>query len=160
MTKRIYTALFSLLFVAPLCQASAITIVFGQQTELGLPGSTISFAANLFNNTKRSIDLGAANVLLGGSFVVDTTPFIFGPPTLAPAGSTGLFEIFTVSIPVGASGVQNGAISITDINDNLIGLNTFSVVVAPEPSTRFLLLIACCGGVWYLRAQKRSLLRR
>ena len=160
MTKRICTALLSLLFLAPLCHASAITIVFDHPTEIGFPGSTLSFTANLTNNTNQMIELGAANVTLGGLFGVDTTPFLFGPPVVGPFGSTGHFEIFTVSIPSNASGFQNGVLSITDINDNLIGLNTFSVVVAPEPSTRFMLLMACCGGVWYLRAQKRSLLRR
>jgi hypothetical protein len=150
MTKRNQLFLLCAFILAPLaCDGSALTITFSYSTETGTPGSTLEYDADLINNTPSEIDLGAADVTLGGMLDVDPTPFLSGPATIAPGGSTGAFEIFTVTIPntAGQDASNQGVLSITDLNDNFLGTALFNVVTsvpvtAPELSSGVLLLLA------------------
>jgi len=142
------------LVLTPLCcQASAITISFSSSTEIREPGDILEFDADLINTTKLTIDLGAADVTLSGLFDTDPTPFLSGPATIGPGKSTGAFEIFTVTIPklAAAPASNRGVLSITDINDNLLGTAAFTVVTSPEPSSGGLFLIAVAAvALFYL----------
>ena len=70
----------------------------------------------------------------------------------AADGSTGSFEIFTVTIPSATlpGSVFPGILSITDLDDNVLGEASFSVTSAvPEPSPFVLLafsILLCAGS--------------
>jgi len=141
-----------LLLSAAACSAATIQIVFDSPNQSASPGSTIAYSANLFNLTASDINLGSALVSLGGSLIVDPFPFLNGPAVLAANGSTGSFEIFTVTIPPGAPAgtAFPGILSITDLDDNVLGQASFSVASsAPEPRPAALLafsILLCVGS--------------
>ena len=150
---RNFTKLIQILLLgAATCSAATIQIVFDSPNQSASPGSTIAYSANLFNLTASGINLGSALVSLGGSLVVDPFPFLNGPAVLTANGSTGSFEIFTVTIPSGtpAGSAFPGILSITDLDDNVLGQAFFSVASsAPEPSPAALLafsIVLCVGS--------------
>jgi hypothetical protein len=141
-----------LLLSTAACSAATIQIVFDSPNQSASPGSTIAYSANLFNLTAADIDLGSALVSLGGSLTVDPFPFLDGPAVLAANGSTGSFEIFTVSIPyvTPAGSVFPGILSITDLGDNVLAEAPFSAAISvPEPSPTVLVFFSsllCLGA--------------
>ena len=141
-----------LLLSAAACSAATIQIVFDSPNQSASPGSTIAYSANLLNLTSTDINLGSALVSLGGSLIVDPFPFLNGPAVLLANGSTGSFEIFTVTIPSGtpAGTAFPGILSITDLDDNVLGQASFSVASAiPEPSPFVLVgfsIVLCAGS--------------
>jgi hypothetical protein len=141
-----------LLLGAAACSAATIQIVFDSPNHSANPGSTIAYSANLFNLTATDINLGSALVSLGGNLIVDPFPFLNGPAVLAANGSTGPFKIFTVTIPSAtpAGSVFPGILSITDLDDNVLGQASFSVTSAiPEPSPFVLVafsILLCAGS--------------
>jgi hypothetical protein len=155
-----------LLLSAAACSAATIQIVFDSPNQSASPGSTIAYSANLFNLTAADIDLGSALVSLGGSLTVDPFPFLDGPAVLAANGSTGSFEMFTVSIPFDtpAGSAFPGILSITDSGENVLADAPFSAVVsAPEPSPTVLVIFSsllCLGAtIRRPRARARSEIR-
>jgi hypothetical protein len=141
-----------LLLGAVACSAATIQIVFDSPGQSATAGSTIAYSANLFNLTPIDIDLGSALVSLGGGLVIDPFPFLAGPAVLPASGATGSFEIFTVTVPSGTPGgsVFPGILSITDLDDNVLGEAHFSVVSSiPEPSPAVLAafsILLCLGA--------------
>ena len=134
------------------CSASTIQIVFDSASQSASPGSKIAYSANLSNLTSTDINLGAALVSLGGSLLIDPFPFLNGPLVLTANGSTGSFEIFSITLPSGTpvGSVFPGILSITDLDEHVLGQATFSVVSAiPEPSTAVLAafsILLCIGS--------------
>src|SRR6476469_3281094 len=135
------------------CPAATIQIVFDSSNQSASPGSTIAYSANLFNLTSTDINLGSALVSLGGNLIVDPFPFLNGPAVLLANGSTGSFEIFTVMLPSGttAGTAFPGILSITGLDDNVLGEASFSVVASsvPEPRPAALLafsILLCLGA--------------
>lgn len=150
---RNFTKLIQILLLgAAACSAATIQIVFDSPNQSASPGSPIAYSANLFNLTASNINLGSALVSLGGSLIVDPFPFLNGPAVLAANGSTGSFEIFTVTLPSGtpAGSAFPGTLSITDLDDNVLGQASFSVASAiPEPSPFVLVgfsILLCAGS--------------
>jgi hypothetical protein len=138
--------------------AAAIQIVFDSPNQSANPGSTIAYSANLFNLTSTDINLGSALVSLGGNLIVDPFPFLNGPAVLLANGSTGSFEIFTITIPSGtlAGTAFPGILSITGLDDNVLGEASFSVassVPEPRPAALLAFSILLCLGATIKRAR-------
>jgi hypothetical protein len=117
------------------CPGTTIQIVFDSSNQFANAGSTITYSANLFNLTPSDIDLGSAIVSLGSNAIVDTSVFLNGPAVLPASSSTGSFAIFTVTLPSGtpSGSLFPGILSITDLNDNVLGEAQFSIASVPEP---------------------------
>jgi hypothetical protein len=117
------------------CPGTTIRIGFDSSNQFANAGSTITYSANLFNLTPSDIDLGSASVSLGGNAIVDTSVFLNGPAVLPASISTGSFTIFTVRLPSGTptGSLFPGILSITDLNDNILGEAQFSIATVSEP---------------------------
>jgi hypothetical protein len=162
--NRLSSSTLSTLLVAGLamaapaiCRAGDISIVFDEPELLATPNGTVTFSANLFNLTASDIDLGQAGVTLDPSFLADPSPFLNGPAVLPANGSTGSFDIFTVTVLDNAApGDYNGVLSISDINDTLLGTADFTVQITPEvvPEPSSLLLVGLpIALAWRRRAR-------
>jgi hypothetical protein len=134
-------------------------IVFDAPDQIGLPGQTLTYSANLvFDPSLGGTNLGEADVFLGGDFGVDTSVFLNGPASLPGGGgtSTGSVPIFTVAIPsTEPGGSTSGSLVILDIDDNVLGSTTFSVELqtAPEPGTAAALGAGLLGLLYWRRRQ-------
>ena len=163
--KRIRLLAACVFLVAPLCcRASFVTITFLHPDQSAAPSTQIPFIAKILNITADEIDLGSADVDLAGSFEVDPTPFLFGPATIAPGGSTGYFEIFTVTTPDPFTGPpSDGVLTVTDIDNDVIGSVSFSIgpevggPPVPEPCFGLPLLGMLLSGWWYHHSRRRRL---
>jgi hypothetical protein len=154
----LHLSLIALLYSVP-ASAGSISIVFEPPPAAGSPGEALIFRGSLGTLTS---DLGydaflnSASITLAGpmDWSIDATPFLLNAPlTLANGGSSGPFDFFTVTVPIGlALGYYDGEFTLlggaTQDSDVVLGNAGFRVEVAgpsaaaPEPSS---LLLAAIG---------------
>jgi hypothetical protein len=170
--KKLIPAL--LLLAAAVAHASNITLTFDQpELTAYLPGGSVTFRGVITNHDTGIIDLNGFQINLYGDFLADGTPFWSLPFTLAAGASTGLVDLFTVTLDTpytGSLGPHAGTYDVLgglegpggydDSTQNLLGESTFTVNVAvPEPRTTWPLLVAGCG-TWIGWRRRRSTEKR
>jgi hypothetical protein len=159
----------TLLLLAAAAHASDITVTFEQpEMTAYLPGGSVTFRGVITNNDSGTVDLNGFQINLYGDFLTDGTPFWSLPLSLAAGDSTGLVDLFTVTLDTpytGSLGPQLGAYDVLggleageydSSTQNLLGESTFTVNVAPEPSTTWPLLVAGCGAWIGWRRRRRA----
>lgn len=125
-------------------------IVLSQSTLTGAAGTTLTFDATLTNISTSTIFLNGDSFTTTSPFLtVNDNPFLSNAPlSLAAGASSGLFAIFTITIPPGlAPGVYSlndftilGGLSATDFT--VLGSSSFTVdVVSPVPEPATLVLV-------------------
>ncbi|HLV85891.1 MAG TPA: PEP-CTERM sorting domain-containing protein [Candidatus Sulfotelmatobacter sp.] len=131
-------------------RAQDVGIVLSQSTLTGAAGNTLTFDASLTNLSTGTIFLnGDSFTTTSTSLTLNDNPFLINAPLSLSAGATsGLFAIFTITIPQGlAPGVYSlndftilGGPSGTDFT--VLGSTTFTVdVVSPVPEPATLILV-------------------
>lgn len=127
------------------CQAGQLfTIDFQSALLSGLPGSTVSFYADITNNDTSTDFINGDSITF--PLPVDDSP-LFNLVSLDPGQSSGFIHILDVMIPQNQTlGLYSGSLTIIGGADggdfsaqDTLGAATFEVEVTPEPSTMFLL---------------------
>jgi hypothetical protein len=137
--------------------AGPVTIDFTSSLLNGQRGQTVTFSANLINTTGATVFLNSDSLNIAAPLTGDDTKFfLFSPLSLGPGASSGSFQIFDISIPLGAPfGLYSGSFDIlggaTAAAFDPVGSADFAVNVVPEPATGSLLLVALCAGAALLR---------
>jgi hypothetical protein len=123
-------------------------------------GQTITFSANIANSGATAVFLNSDSLNIAAPLTADDTKFfLFSPLSIAPLSTTPTFQIFDVTVPLGAAfGLYPGVFDIlggsTPSDFQTVGTATFAVNVVPEPATVSSLLAgALCLGL--LCASKR-----
>ncbi len=154
---------------APALFADTVLIALASPTESGSPGDQLDFQGTLTNQTGSTVFLNSDNENdnLPGS-VVDLTPFFNGPASLGPFASTGQIDLFTLTIPGGASlNTYSGTFEViggagSDSQD-ILGAASFSVVVQPVssvPEPRALGMVAIALLLLFRALRKQSTLAK
>lgn len=167
--KTLKLCLATLLFAAGSAWATDVYIMLDAPTLTGSSGDLLSFNGTITSNDMVTIDLNEINVSLPGMFTVDETPFLLGPPTIDPLGTTIDFTLFTVAInapytdplePVNGTITILGGLESGNVYDptttSYLGQAGFTVDVAtPEYSTAGMLLpgVTC---LWLIRRRRRT----
>ena len=142
--------------------AGPVTINFASSLINRQAGQTATFSANLINTTGGTVFLNGDSLNIAAPLTGDDTKFFFNfPLTLAPGASSGSFQIFDITIPLGATlGSYSGAFSIlggaTGADLDPLGTAVFAVNVVPEPATGTLLHIAMCAGAALRRRRSQA----
>lgn len=142
--------------------AGPVTINFASSLLNRQGGQTATFSANLTNTTGATVFLNSDSLNIAAPLNGDDTKFFLNSPfTLGPGASSGSFQIFDITIPLGATlGSYSGTFSIlggaTGASFDQLGSANFAVNVVPEPATGSLLLIAMCAGVALRRRRSQA----
>lgn len=160
------------LLAASSLRASDVFIVLDIDTISLPPGATFTFPGGIVNNDQSTVDLNGIDITLDGSlFQVDTSPFFFGPISLAANQGTTSLPLFSVTVDLPYNvppGIQNGTLTIlggVEVNNvydptvqDVLGSVPFSVdVVTPEPSTFAMFSAAILAGIGFLLHKRRKL---
>jgi hypothetical protein len=116
-------------------------------------GQTITFSGSLANTGGTTVFLNADSLNIGAPLTADDIKFFLNSPlSIAAGATTPTFQIFDVTVPVGAPfGLYPGSFDIlggsTPSDFQTVGTATFAVNVVPEPATFCLLAGAICLGL-------------
>jgi hypothetical protein len=137
--------------------AGPVTIDFASSLINGPRGQTVTFVASLTNTTGAPVFLNSDSLNIAAPLTGDDIKFfLFSPLSLGPGASSGSFQIFDISIPLGAPfGLYSGSFDIlggaSPAAFDPVGSADFAVNVVPEPATGSMLLLALCAGAVLLR---------
>jgi hypothetical protein len=117
-------------------------------------GQTITFSGSIANGGGTTVFLNSDSLNITAPLTADDTKFFLNSPlSIGPGATTASFQIFDVTVPLGAPfGIYPGTFDILGgSNPNLfdtVGTATFAVNVVPEPATVCMLLAgAICLGL-------------
>ena len=122
--------------------AGPITIDFASSLINGQRGQTVTFSANLTNTTGATVFLNSDSLNIAAPLTGDDTKFfLFSPLSLGPGASSGIFQIFDITVPPSAPfGLYSGSFDIlggASASDfNPVGSADFAVNVVPEPGVQ------------------------
>ena len=154
-----------LLSTRPAAYANTISLALTNSLEYGSPGSTLAFFA-----TATAGGANAANVFLNsdsfsvsGPLTLDDTGYLLDFPLLLAPGQSFTGELFTVSIPNGASvGAYTGFFDLiggpNDLSTDVLASAPFTAVV-PEPSGVLLFGAGIAGIAAAIRLRRNILAR-
>ena len=168
MKKTLFSTLaLAVLALAIPAHASTITISLVDPNQTGTVGQTLQFFGVITNNTSSTVNLDSDDLILNapGITLVDdfgNTPFSLSPDGQA-GSSSGIIELFDVTLSAGFTGVNLGTYDIvgdTGGAQSVIGATTFSVApssvaATPEPASFFLLLTSLPAAILPLRNRLR-----
>ena len=123
-----------------------LTINFTSSLLTAGRGQTITFSGSIFNSSGTAVFLNGDSLNIAAPLTADDTKFFLNSPlSIAPGATTPTFQIFDVTVPLGAAfGLYPGVFDIlggSTPNDlGTVGTATFAVNVAPEPATFWMLL--------------------
>jgi len=160
--------LFSILPLAALAlavpaHASTITISLVDPNQTGNVGQTLQYFGVLTNNTGETVNLDGDDLTLNAPGITLTDDFNANAPFfLAPDGqagsSSGVIELFDVTLSPGFTGVNLGTLDVTGDTGgavSVVGETTFSVAPTPEPASFFLLLTSLPAAIVPIRKRLR-----
>ena len=131
-----------------------LTINFTSSLLNAARGQTITFSASVANTGGTTVFLNADSLNIPAPLTADDTKFFLNSPvSIAGGASTPTFQIFDVTVPLGAPfGLYPGVFDIlggSTANDfATVGTATFAVNVVPEPAPFWMLLTgAVCLGL-------------
>jgi len=163
MKKTLFTTLaLAVLALAIPAHASTITISLVDPNQLGSVGETLQFFGIITNNTDETVNLDSDDLILNapGITLIDdfaNTPFFLTPDGTA-GSSSGVIELFDVTLSAGFTGLNLGTYDITfDTGGAPSDVSTtFSVAPTPEPASIFLLLSSLPAAFPLVRRMRRS----
>jgi hypothetical protein len=148
--SRLRTVLITTAFLALPSSASVLYLSLDSQVLSGLPGSSITFAGFLQNNSGFDVYLnGASDDLPYDELTFDPTPFFTLAPLVLADGDSYSGDLFSIAISdvavpgdyFGSFFIQGGSDSVTFDVVSTVG---FQVTVSPEPSSGRLLILGSC----------------
>jgi hypothetical protein len=148
--------------------ANTITISLTNPDQTGTVGQTLQYFGVITNNTNATVNLDGDALILNspGINLIDDfndpdVPF-FLTADGAPGASSGIIELFDVSLSAGFTGINLGTYDITGDSGTAIGATTFSVAPAaaplaatPEPASIILLLTSLPAALPLFRRRNR-----
>jgi hypothetical protein len=139
-----------------------LTIDFTSSLLTAFRGQTITFSGSIANSSAIAVFLNADSLNIIAPLTADDTKFFLNSPlSIGPFATTPTFQIFDVTVPLGAPfGLYPGTFDILGGSNSselgTVGTATFAVNVVPEPATfRMLLAGAISLGV-ILRRRRLS----
>jgi hypothetical protein len=173
MIRRLFFASALAIGISPLAQAGFIAQL-DNASQIGAPGDTLTFNVTLTNPS--AIDQiwlnGAGSTSVSSFLEIDTDPFNTNAPLfLDPMASSGLFELFQVTIDPSApdgpyvgnivsilGGADGGAGSaFDDLGDISFDIQVQSTAsTAPEPRTFWILCLVLLGSGLTRNAKSRT----
>jgi hypothetical protein len=168
MKKTLFTTLaLAILALAIPAHASPMTVTISlvDPNQLGSVGETLQFFGVITNNTNQTVNLDGDDLTLNapGITLIDdfnnNVPFFLTPDGTA-GSSSGVIELFDVTLSAGFSGHNIGTYDLTGNTggpgpDFILGATTFSVAPTPEPASIFLLLSSLPAAILPLRNRLR-----
>ncbi len=173
--KKVLLAGIALVFAFLLSKsasASPITFTLSQPSQTGAAGTTLDFFGTITNNDASTVYLNSDNFTLTSlGLSLNDAPFFSLPPSLGPSGSpnasTGLVELFDITIAANAAaGTYSGNSfqilggATQNVSMDLLGTQEFAITVppaspVPEPNT----LVVLASGL-AATASKKLIRRR
>jgi hypothetical protein len=143
--------------------AGTLTINFTSSLLSAGRGQTITFSGSIVNISGTTVFLNSDSLNITAPLTADDTKFFLNSPlSIAPFATTPTFQIFDVTVPLGAPfGLYPGAFDIlggSTPNDlGTVGTAPFAVNVVPEPATVCMLLAGaiCLGLIRHRRVFRR-----
>ena len=143
--------------------ADPITFTLSQPIQTGAAGTTLDFFGTITNTSATTVFLNSDNSNLSPVLLIDDTPFFALSASLGPNASTGLVELFDVTIAANAAaGSYTGNLfqimggDQQNVSVDLLATQQFTVNVTPasstpEPST----IVLLAGGLAATTLKKR-----
>ena len=156
-------AMLFALFLSRSAYADPITFTLSQPIQTGAAGTTLDFFGTITNTSATTVFLNSDNSnLTSPVLLIDDTPFFALSASLAPNASTGLVELFDVTIAANAAaGSYTGNVfqimggDQQNVSVDLLATQQFAVNVtsasSPEPST----IVLLAGGLAATTLKKR-----
>jgi hypothetical protein len=149
--------------LATSAHASTITISLVDPNQGGSVGQTLQFLGVITNNSNQTVNLDGDSLMLTapGITLIDdfnaNVPF-FLTPDGTTGSSSGIIELFDVTLSAGFTGKNIGTYDITfDTGGAPSDVSTtFSVASTPEPASIFLLLSSLPAAFPLVRRMRRS----
>jgi hypothetical protein len=125
--------------------ATPITISLSNPNQTGNIGQTLQFFGVITNNSGAIVNLNTDDLILNVPGVTLTDLFNDNVPfsldASGPGASSGLIELFDITLTAGFTGFNLGTYDLTDgVSTTPLGSTNFSVAPTPEPSSILLLL--------------------
>ena len=153
--KRIFLLLSASLFLSHgIARAGIVDIALLQPVLSGSPGDVLAFFGTITNTTGSPAFLNADNFNGVPPGYLDDSPFFANTPAgfLDPFGSTGLIELFDVTVPdfniIGSFEILGGAA----IDDQTVLASADFTVFTPEPSSMALMFAAMAAAACFRRS--------
>jgi len=154
MTIRTFRALPLFALFSASALGGPLTINFTSSLLNAGRGQTIAFSGSVANSSATAVFLNGDSLNINAPLTADDTKFFLNSPlSVAPGATTPTFQIFDVTVPLGAAfGLYPGVFDIlggsTPNDFGTVGTATFAVNVVPEPATFWTLLAgAVCLGL-------------
>lgn len=153
------------LLTGTVAKAGTLSLNLVTPYQSGDPGQTLTFDVNITNNSSDTVFLNTDFYYVDSPLALDdgqldNTGFWTNAPLLLGTGdSSGDFELFTVTIPLGTpAGLYTGFFAIYGDDggssvDSLLGTAYFDINVLPEPSSLVLFVsgLAVLAGIFRRR---------
>jgi hypothetical protein len=155
------TLALGLLTLSVPAHASPISISLVNPNQTGSVGQTLQFFGVITNNTNSTVNLVGDDLTLNAPGIsLSDLPYNTNAPFFLTAdgtagASSGIIELFDVTLSAGFSGSNLGSFDITGDAGTAIGSTMFSVAPTPEPASFFLLLTSLPAAILPLRNRLR-----
>jgi hypothetical protein len=132
-----------LLLVGTTAKADTLSLTLDSPYQTGIEGQTLTFDVNITNDSSDMVYLNGDFYYVDSPLTVNSEFNDNAPLFLLPGDSSGDFELFTVTIPLGTPvGLYAGYVQIKggggSSDDYVLGSADFDINVVPEPSSYLL----------------------